>query len=167
MENPRKSVLEGSCTQAAIRVTHIAVFGGFFGSDGVPGRMGRLPGGRVRHRCPPLPREGGYGADDPGETERQAPGSLSHRYRRLRDFGGQVPTHRHHFQRRVGGSDCPVPVLGTRRKPAAQHDDLCMAGRVRADQEQRAQAGDSRRGAYQSGEGPQHPVNIEIIKCLA
>jgi hypothetical protein len=109
------------------------------------------------HTRPPLTWEGGYGADDSGEAERKAPGSLSHCYRRLRDFGGQVPTHRHNFQRRVGGSDCPVPVLGTRRKPAKQHDDLRVAGRVRADQEQRAQAGDSRRGAYQSGEDPQHP----------
>ena len=63
--------------------------------------------------APPLPWEGGYGADDPGEAEQEVVRSLPHRHRRLRDFGGPVSTHRHHFQRRVGGSDCPVPVLGT------------------------------------------------------
>jgi hypothetical protein len=36
------------------------------------------------------PRYHGKAVMDPGEAERKAPGSLSHRYRRLRDFGGQV-----------------------------------------------------------------------------
>ncbi len=50
-----------------------------------------------------------------------------------------------------------VPVLGAGREPAPKHDDLHVAGCVRPDQEQRAQAGDCKRRDHQSGEGHQHP----------